>query len=87
MDPASESGTHTTGVTPRTALLASNTQAVNSLAMLEKTAGNLPELPNVSEPITIISDDNNLPSETQKRVVSITKQQVSNTPAKQCPGY
>jgi len=37
--------------------------------------------------ITIISDDDDLPSETHKRVVSIRKQQASNTPTKPCPGY
>ena len=38
--------------------------------------------------ITIVSDDDNLLSETQKRVVSVTKRrQASNTPAKPCPGY
>jgi len=37
--------------------------------------------------ITIVSDDDDLPSETQKRVVSVTKQQAPNAPARPCPGY
>jgi hypothetical protein len=41
---------------------------------------------NCSE-ITIISDDNNSSSEMQKRIVSVKKQQNSDTPAKQCYGY
>ena len=37
--------------------------------------------------ITIISDDDDLPSETHNRVVSTKKQQASNACTKPCPGY
>ncbi len=41
---------------------------------------------NHSDVITI-SDDDDLPSQMQERVVSIKNKQVSNIPAKPCPGY
>jgi hypothetical protein len=37
--------------------------------------------------VTIISDDDDFPSEMQKGIVSIKKRQESITPAKSCPGY
>jgi len=40
-----------------------------------------------SSEITIISDDDDLPSEVQKRIVSIKKQQTSDVPVKPCHGY
>jgi hypothetical protein len=37
--------------------------------------------------VTIISDDDDLPSQTQKAIVIATKQQSVNAPAEKCPGY
>src|SRR6266581_1156383 len=37
--------------------------------------------------IIVVSDDGDLPSQTQERVVGIKNKQVSNAPAKPCPGY
>ena len=37
--------------------------------------------------VVIVSDDDDLPAEMQKRSVSITKHQARNAPAKSCPGY
>jgi hypothetical protein len=62
----STSETHTTGITLRTAPLAT-THAVNMLVTLEKAVGNLPDLYSISMDhpnITIISDGDNQPSET-----------------------
>ena len=37
--------------------------------------------------IIIVSDDVNLPSQKQKRIVNISKKHAPNAPAKPCPGY
>lgn len=59
----SASGTHTTGITPRTAPPAPNTHAVNILATLEKAVVNLPVLPDASESDEIAVFSENIPTD------------------------
>ena len=60
------SGTHTTGIMPRTASSACNTHAVNILATLEKAVENLPALPDASESDEIAVFSENVPTNLAK---------------------